>query len=225
LLARADSGVCYPFNLIIFGLFPPYVALNIVILLTLVTAGIGMYFHVREIGNGPLPSIFGAIGFAFCGYLVAHLKHLSMANAACWLPSGLTLLERGISKNHVRPLLWFGVVFGLQHLAGNAQCAYYCGVLYLFYFPLRLVNHRGGLRSGSDGPNITRLIGVLRDKLLWAFAAALLLGSLLAAVQLIPTYEMVSLSQRSDGVTWFPTSSYWARTRRCSNTPSSTSPG
>jgi hypothetical protein len=202
LLARAESGVCYPFNLVIFGLFPPYVALNVTILLTLLTAGVAMYFYTREIGTGQLPSIFGAIAFAFCGYLTAHLKHLSMVNAACWLPLALTLLERAISRNHVRPLLWFGVVFGLQHLAGNAQSAYYCGVLYLFYFALRLVNHHGRLQSRPDGSNAARsLAGILRDKLPWVFAAALLLGSLLAAVQLIPTYEMVSLSQRSGGVT------------------------
>src|SRR5450432_889703 len=174
LLARAESGVCYPFNLVIFGLFPPYVALNIMILLTMLTAGVGMYLYTREIGSGQLPSIFGAIAFAFCGYLVAHLKHLSMANAACWLPLALALLERAISRHQVRPLLWFGVVFGLQHLAGNAQTAYYCGVLYLFYFALRFVNAQRELRSRSGGPKATRpLVGVLGSRLPWVFAAAL----------------------------------------------------
>jgi Bacterial membrane protein YfhO len=209
LLARAESGVCYPFNLVIFGLFPPYVALNITILLTLLTAGIGMYFYTREIGSGQLPGVFGAIAFAFSGYLVAHLKHLSMANAASWLPVALTLLERAARRNHARPLLWFGVVFGLQHLAGNTQTAYYCGVLYLFYFAFRLVNRHRELRARSDHPNAARpLVGVLRSKLPWAFVAALALGSLLAAVQLIPTYEMVSLSQRSGGVTFEYASQY-----------------
>jgi hypothetical protein len=47
LLARADAGVCYPFNLLLFGLFSPYVALNLTILLTIVTAGVGMYFYAR----------------------------------------------------------------------------------------------------------------------------------------------------------------------------------
>ena len=47
LLARAEAGVCYPPNLILFGLLPPYVALNIVILLTLITAAVTMYFYAR----------------------------------------------------------------------------------------------------------------------------------------------------------------------------------
>jgi predicted secreted protein len=39
LLARAEAGVCYPLNVILFGLFSPYVALNLTILFTVVTAG------------------------------------------------------------------------------------------------------------------------------------------------------------------------------------------
>ena len=154
LLARAESGVCYPFNLVLFGLFSPYVALNITILLTIVTAGVGMYFYTREIGSGRLASIVGGIAFCFSGYLVAHLKHLSIANAACWLPVGLTLLERAVRRNHFRSLLWFGVVFGLQHLAGNAQSAYYCGVLYFLYFAFRLLNHQREFLSRSKQPKV-----------------------------------------------------------------------
>ncbi|MGA7743393.1 MAG: YfhO family protein [Polyangia bacterium] len=209
LLARAEAGVCYPFNLALFGLFSPYVALNLTILLTLVIAGIGMYLYAREIGGSTLSGLVGAIAFCFSGYLISHLKHLSMANAACWLPLALTLLERAVRRNHHRPLLWFGIVFGLQHLAGNAQTAYYSGVLYLFYFPLRLFNRQGEVRAASKQSNTVRAaIDVFRNKLTWSFAGMLILGSLLAAVQLIPTYEMVSLSQRSGGVTFEYASKY-----------------
>src|SRR5450432_1424848 len=36
LLARSEAGVCYPFNIVLFGFLSPYVALNLTILLTLV---------------------------------------------------------------------------------------------------------------------------------------------------------------------------------------------
>ena len=192
LLARSEAGVCYPFNIFLYGLFPPYVALNATILLTLVTAGVGMYFYVREIGGDVRAGLLGGTAFAFSGFLIAHLKHLSMANGACWLPVGLFLLECAIVRGSCRPLLWFAVVFGLQHLAGNPQVTYYCGVLYLLYFPLRFFNHRRAIRS--DKPRLGRALA--------CFAAALALGSLLAAVQLIPTYQLVSFSQRSGGVTF-----------------------
>jgi hypothetical protein len=209
LLARAEAGVCYPFNLILFGLFSPYVALNLTILLTIVTAGIGMYLYTREIGGSYLSGLVGGIAFCFSGYLLSHLKHLSMANAACWLPLALTLLERAVRRNHHRPLLWFGIVFGLQHLAGNAQTAYYSGVLYLFYFPLRLFSQQREIPAAAKRSNaLGAVLDVIRNKLTWSFAGMLVLGSLLAAIQLIPTYEMVSLSERSGGVTFEYSSKY-----------------
>ncbi len=192
LLARSEAGVCYPLNIVLYGLLPPYVALNATILLTLVTAGVGMYAYARELGGDVRAGLLGAIAFAFSGFLIAHLKHLSMTNGACWLPLGLLLLERAVVRGSSRPLLWFAVVFGMQHLAGNPQVAYACGVLYLLYFPLRLLNHQRARQADKRDA---------RKRLAW-FAAALALGSLLAAVQLIPTYELVSLSQRSGGVTF-----------------------
>ena len=209
LLARADAGVCYPFNLLLFGLFPPYLALNLTILLTIVTAAIGMYLYAREIGSSQLASVIGGIAFCFSGYLLSNLKHTSIANAACWLPLALTLLERAVARKHCRFLLCFGIVFGLQHLSGNAQTAYYSGVLYLFYFPFRLFNNQRDIPAGSRKPSLTSsVLSLFRNRLTWLFAGVLILGSLLAAIQLIPTYEMVSLSQRSGGVTFQYASSY-----------------
>ncbi|MFL5306680.1 MAG: YfhO family protein [Polyangia bacterium] len=192
LLARSEAGVCYPFNIVLFGLLPPYVALNLTILLTLITAAVGMYLYAREIGGDVRAGLLGGTAFAFSGFLMAHMKHLSMANGASWLPLGLLLLERAVVRRSRRPLVWFAVVFGLQHLSGNAQVAYYCGVLYLLYFPLRLRNDRRA--SDADKAPLGRGLA--------CFAAALALGSLLAAVQLIPTYELVSLTQRAGGVTF-----------------------
>lgn len=200
LLARAESGVCYPFNLVLFGLFSPYVALNLTILLTVVTAGIGMYLYTREIGSTQLASLVAGVAFGFSGYLMSHLKHLSIANAAGWLPIALMFLERAVKHKNYRSLIGFAGVLGLQHLAGNAQSAYYCTVLYLFYFTLRAVH--GEREAGSS------LAHLFKNKLTGFFAAALVLGTLLAAVQLLPTYEMVSLSSRSGGVSFQYASSY-----------------
>jgi hypothetical protein len=209
LLARAEAGICYPFNFVLFGLFSPYVALNLTILLTIATAGIGMYLYTREIGSSYLASVIGGIAFCFSGYLISHLKHLSMAGAACWLPVGLFLLERAVRRNNYRSLLWFGVVFGLQQLSANTQTVYYSGVLYVLYFALRFLNHQKETRAPSKGLNASRRVfNLLKSKLTWSFAGMLILGSLLAAVQLIPTYELVSLSQRAGGVTFQYASNY-----------------
>ncbi|MEP6652176.1 MAG: YfhO family protein [Myxococcales bacterium] len=217
LLARSEAGVCYPFNIVFFGLLPPYVALNFTILLTLVIAAVGMYFYARDLGGTNLAALLGGVAFAFSGFLLSHLKHLSMFNAACWLPAGLLCLERAIVRDARRPLLWFAAVFGLQHLSGNAQIAYYCGLLYTLYFPLRLLNRYRDAPPPSPAPSLSpsnarprrRLVfQVLKSRLTWCFAGAIALGSLLAAVQMFPTYELVSLSHRSGGVTFEYASRY-----------------
>ena len=209
LLARSEAGVCYPINIVLFGLFPPYVALNLTILLIVLTAGIGMYFLAREIEASRIAAVLAGIAFSFSGYLLSHLKHLSMANGACLLPVGLFLLERAIRLDNYRPLLWFAVVFGLQHLAGNAQTAYYAGVIYALYFALRYLHHQKELRDTSRKSNAARsAVNFFTSRLTWCFAGMLVLGTLLAAVQLIPTYELVSFSSRAGGVTFQYASNY-----------------
>jgi hypothetical protein len=209
LLARSEAGVCYPFNIVLFGLFSPTVALNLTILLIVATAAIGMYFYAREIGASYLASTLGGVAVGFSGYLTSHLKHLSMANGACWLPVGLLLLERAIRRNSHRSLLWFGVVFGLQHLAGNAQTAYYSGILYVLYFASRLFNSlKKSQPSSKKSVAVLTLQNAFRSGLAWSFVGMLVLAALLAAIQLIPTYELVSFSQRAGGVNFEYASNY-----------------
>ncbi len=82
-------------------------------------------------------------------------------------------------------------------------------LLYLFYFPFRLLGSQRTVAVGSRKPGVfTSLRDLFKNKLAWSFVGVLVLGSLLAAIQLIPTYEMVSLSQRSGGVTFEYASRY-----------------
>jgi hypothetical protein len=209
LLARSEAGVCYPINLLLFGLLPPYVALNLTVLLIVVTAGVGMHFYAREIGASRFASILGGVAFGFCGYLTSHLKHLSMANGACWLPVGLLLLERAIKLNSYRSLLWFGLVFGLQHLAGNAQTAYYAGVLYALYFAFRLFSKVNESEVASKKSVVLHAArNAFGSGLAWSFVGMLILATLLAAIQLVPTFELVSFTQRAGGVSFEYASKY-----------------
>ena len=83
LLARAEAGIAYPLNLVLFGLLPPYTALNVTILLTLIVAAVGMYLFVRELEVDMVGGLIAAVSFAYSGFMVAHLKHLSTVNTAC----------------------------------------------------------------------------------------------------------------------------------------------
>ncbi len=212
LLARAEAGICYPVNIILFGLFSPWAALNIVILLTISTAGISAYIYVREVGGNFYSALSSGVAFALSGYLLSHLKHLSNVNAACWLPLGLYFIERSIKENKNRYLVWFSLIFGIQHLSGHTQIAYYSGILYLVYFIFRFIhqqrhtNSKNQISKKSHSEIVWKKLAA--DRAIWFFIGMIFLGSLLGAVQLLPTYELVSLSQRSGGVTFDYASNY-----------------
>ena len=205
LLARAEAGICYPLNILLFWLLDPYVALNAVILLTVLTAGIGMYFYAREIGAGFHGALLAGFAFAYSGFMVSHLKHLSMVNSACWFPLGLLAIERGLRdgpagpgerRKRIRALLLLGVVFSLQNLSGHIQIAYYSALAYCAYYGARLYSRWRAQKSALRSPR-----ALVRMGLTGWFVAAMGAGTLIGAVQLVPTYELVQRSQRAGGVT------------------------
>ncbi len=211
LLARAEAGVCYPLNLLLFGLLPPYVALNLVILLTLITAALGMYFFARELEAGVAGALVAGVAFAYSGFMVSHIKHLSMVGTVCWFPLGLLAIERAVKHRAPSELLWLGGVFGLQHLSGHTQTAYYSGLVYVAYFSFRLFSIKQKARPVSRKAKTADQSGASafqwKQYAAWFFLA-MVLGVGLSAVQLLPTYELVGLTQRAGGVTFDYAASY-----------------
>ncbi|MBI4535092.1 MAG: YfhO family protein [Ignavibacteriae bacterium] len=209
LLARAEAGVCYPLNLILFGLLNPYTALNIVILLMFITAALGMYFFVRELDVTVTGAVIAALSFAYSGFMVSHIKHLSMVGTVCWFPVGLLAIERAFKRHDqaAKSLLILSIIFGLQNLSGHIQTAYYSGVAYIFYYLFRFLNVRRAV-VGNEKKNKRPAASAVGSPVFvskrhaWSFVGALVLGTGISAVQLLPTYELVSLTQRSGGVTF-----------------------
>lgn len=214
-LALGSAGVCYPINIILFGLLNPYTALNVTILLTLIIAAFGMFLYAREIGANIPGALIAGISFAFCGFMVSHLRHLSMVGSVCWFPWGLLALERACrsgSGSVAHSFLWFGLLFAMQILSGFFQTAYYSFLVYVPYFMFRMVTApqaSGSTKQKTIVPSLRkRLIGVVKHhKLIW-LAASLAVAAGINAIQILPTYESVSLSQRSGGVTFEYASSY-----------------
>ncbi len=206
LLARADAGVCYPVNLLLYGLFDPFVALNLVTLVTMVVGATGMYFYTRELGTPSWTAVMAGFAFAYSGFMVVHAKHPSMVDTVSWFPFGLFVLERllraaerGDRSRLMRLAGLFALVFGAHFLAGHIQTAYYAGVVYGFYAAARILTTRR--REESPGRRwAERLWRRGWSPASAAVFAALAIGSLIAAVQVIPTYELVGLTQRGGGV-------------------------
>jgi hypothetical protein len=207
LLANYQSAIFYPPNWL-YLIVPTEYAMGLVGVLHLLWAGLGMQLYLQRLGLDRFGQGVGAIGFALSGYLIARFAVLTIVSAAAWLPwllwavEGLTppatlstggeagerpspspLQGGGMGRGWHTALLLAGVVAMLL-LAGHAQTAFYSLLLAGAYALWKLI-------ASAQGQRVQRVALI---------TGAVLLGAALAAVQLVPTAELMQQSQRADGV-------------------------
>ncbi len=185
LLANYQTAVFYPLNWLHL-IIPHVTAMNALAVVHLVVAAIGMWllgtcWSLPVLGRG-----VSVLAYAAGGYLVARLGSFPTVAAAAWLPwlfreCHLLVMARS-SRNVVR----VGLVTAMLLLAGHAQTAFYAlagaGAYVLW------------LNPGAPRTWRSRFSG-------WLLAGGgVALGAGLAAIQLVPTAELLSRSARVNGL-------------------------
>jgi hypothetical protein len=171
-----------------------------------------MYRWGRAAGLDRFPALIGALALEGSGFLVARAALFpSIVLTFSWLPIWLWRAEALIRSKHwarIHNTLWLAMTLGLGLLAGHAQTAFYGGLLLAAYLLLRTTQEgeigRGGDRErGRNGsasrftPYVSRLTFYASRFTPYALALFVALG--FAAIQLLPTAELMVLSQRSSG--------------------------
>jgi hypothetical protein len=201
LFAEGEMGALYPFNLVLYRLLPIDLALNYSVILHFALAGLAVYAFGRALRLRPAASLLAAVVFAWSGFAIGHVNHLSIVAAFPWLPVILGFIEWQASVQSERVPPWMsviltGIIFALQFLAGHPQIALMTVLVALAYAALRAWDPSPRPRSWAR-----RFLPTL---------AGLILGAMLAAPQLLPTYELTRLSERAGGLTGsFFTSFSW----------------
>ncbi len=216
LAANYQAAAFYPLN-VLYLLLRAEVALTWTTALHLALAGWGMYRWGRAVGLGRFAALIGALALEGSGFLVARVALFpSMAFTFPWIAVWLWRGEMLVQRRRFSDVLWLGLALGLGLLAGHAQTAFYGGVLLAAYLVFRVVQEARGRRRGAGGRDsrITHHASrftsyVLRSLVL--VTLSLILGLALAAIQLLPTAELMFQSQRSGGVDYgfAVTSSLW----------------
>lgn len=209
LLANYQSALLYPPNWVYFALAAaggePWMAWGMAPLAAahLALAGWGMSRLARELGLGATAQAVSGLAFGLSGYLVARAHFLSMNAAAAWLPWILWAAYRLATRpDQRREAFRLALLAALLLLAGHAQLAWYtlllAGAWAVFWAAVEL---RGSVPGG--GRQFVRVLG-------W-FALAMLLGVALAAIQLLPTAELLAQSSRAGGADYdfVMTYSFW----------------
>jgi hypothetical protein len=175
-----QSAALYPPNIILYAILPAMHAFNASILLHYAFAGYFTFVFLRELGLTKTSAFFGAMVFAFSGFVISTKQHIAILNAAAWLPLIMYFAERFKRTLSVRYALWASLAIAAQVLAGNFQVCVYTYIVLAIYFAFSVFEVEKGkrLRFAAFG------------------ALGVVLGFLIAFPQLYATWQMSGLSLR-----------------------------
>gem|GEM_PF-1147159 len=187
LIANYQSAIFYPPNWL-FLLLPNGPAMSVIALGHVIWAAIGLWQFTGVLGIQPFGRAISALSYALSSYTIGRFGSFTTADAAAWIPwifwlAHLTLIQRRWSN-----IGWLGLAFGLQLLAGHAQTTWYSGLGVGLYVLWQIA------RGMPTRTRSYRLAALLR------FATGMILGIVLASIQIVLTVEYLQESQRSGGM-------------------------
>ncbi len=188
----AQTGIFYPPNFLFFLGHTPYI-FNLLTVLHFAFAAFFTYLYAKLLTEKRSAAILAGAVFSFSGFMVAHKGHVSMVNAAAWIPLLLYFYERARRELRLSWSLCAGLVVALQILAGHFQiCVYTYIILGLFFVYYFFKAEKGK-----------------RVRFLFLALLPLILGAAVALPQLLSSFEMSRLAWRSEGgYTFFTEYSY-----------------
>jgi len=109
----ADMVVAFPVILITHN---PILAYNIILFLSFVLSGLGMFLLIDHYINNKYSAFLGGVVFAFCTIRFAHTGHLQLLTAQ-WMPFALLYLDKFLHKGDYKNLALLYVFYVLQTLS------------------------------------------------------------------------------------------------------------
>lgn len=178
MLAAAQGGFLFPLNWF-YLVFSPAVATDLMVISAYMLAASGAYLYARRTGTSIPGAIATSLIWQSGGFLIGQISHINIVHTAAMLPWVLWALERYVSNGSRARGALLAVLVALQAFAGHQQT---------FAYSLMLTVAYAIVMSLADLKNRTRYLSSL------AFTVA---GVVLAAVQIVPTFELLRNSPRA----------------------------
>ena len=151
-LSDNQSGLFYPFNLLLFLVWPDfsYRAIEMLVIFHFLLAGAAMYCCLRFMQpEAPIrrpAALLGALAFMFSDVFITHIGNLNLIAVAAWLPLAFLGLHRAIGATSTSGRLkWAiagGAALGAGALAGHGQMTFLSALFLGFYALYQLVVNR-----------------------------------------------------------------------------------
>lgn len=195
LFANYQTAFLYPLSWILYPFYQvggvPALAWAYTLLVPvhLGIGGVGTALLLRKLGIQPRGQVIAALAFSLSGFFVARASFFSMIWAGVWLPWLIWAVE-GLIKSEKFSQKWIWMI-GLaliaanQLLAGHAQLSWYSLIFaasWTLFRVAKIETWKARIKIGA---------------LLWF---GMILAVSLSSIQLVPTYEYLIQSQRSDAV-------------------------
>lgn len=181
LFAAAQGGLLFPLNWF-FLFLPAQAAANIAALGAYALAGVGAFLYARRGGASVLGALVSGFVWQWGGFLVAHLGHTNVVHAAALLPWVLWAIDNYADTRRRTHAALVALLVALQIFAGHQQTSVYSLLLAAVY----AIFH--SLRAGQAE----------RRQPYFVALSMLVLGVMLAAVQILPTFELMRNSLRAE---------------------------
>jgi hypothetical protein len=185
-VANPQPALFYPPTWI--ALFLPITrAMGLIAVLHLWVAGVGMIVWLRSEGASVPGALVGGAVFAFSGYFAVRVRggHLGVITTGAWLPLLLWSYRQALTKRSWRWAILGGLPAGLSILAGHSASFIYVALGLAAYAALDIWERWKNTRSPRQAVLPLGLVAVI-----------LVMGLVLAAVQLVPMTELLVRSTR-----------------------------
>ena len=196
LVAEIQSGIFYPPNLV-FHFLPLGMAVNITLFIHLYLLALSTYFFGRQLNISRPGAVIAAAVFCFCSPVILRLfaGHHTDLYTIAWIPAVFLVVHRIGQSAELKRFIYLGLILCLQFLAGHPQYQLYTiffSWLYLLFITRHLLR-RDKIRSW-----------LLNNA---GFFLSICIAGLIALPQIVPVFEMLSLSPRKTldvgDVAWF----------------------
>lgn len=185
LLAESQAGVFYPPNQILYRWFDVNTAYNANVLLHYWMAFVFAWRFARCQGVALWPAMLTALVFVY-GWFPARISWEWSIFGGLFFPLSLWLTDRLVQKPSAGRTIALAACFAVFLLSGHFTLAFISQLTAITYAVLRI---RGGVALPENGSSQRRTPFLV--------IAAVGGSMLLAAVQIVPTFELKQLSQRT----------------------------
>ncbi|HEX8965104.1 MAG TPA: YfhO family protein [Patescibacteria group bacterium] len=195
LFANQQSAVLYPLN-VLFFIFPFAFSWSTLIFLQPLLGGLFMYLYLRKIKLSQLPSLFGAIIFAFSGFSMVWMEWNTIMQTIIWLPLVLYIKEVLIHKFSVTWAIGLLFAESLAFFAGHLQTWFYLVCITNAYLIFRILE-----TAKMQYPKDSIFVAFIKKYVPFLVVGIIFL--LIISIQIIPLFQFISLSARNvDQADW-----------------------